>query len=535
MILTLMWLIPVLGMVVVMLIPKRNENAIKYVSIIITAIPLILAIVIFANFDRSMKDFQYVQRATWIESLNVQYYVGIDGISVWMVILTAIIGFFGAIASWGIGRDWAVGKSIKAFFALYLLLEAGMMGFFCALDFILFFVFWEITLLPMYFLIGVWGAPPRKQGKITRGGPYAAMKFFLYTLFGSVFMLLAILAVYFYGDTPNSFDMTTARLGASALGTAVWLGFFLGFAIKVPIFPFHTWLPDAHVDAPTPISVILAGVLLKMGGYGLIRVNLEVLPDVSATKFCGYFLAILGVINIIYGAFCAMAQRDFKRLVAYSSIGHMGFVLLGIASLTEVGINGAIFQMVSHGLLSGMLFILAGVIYDRAHHRFIRYPDDPDMLTQLHIDRSLVGKLGFGGLALKMPIYTGIVSLAFFGSLGLPGMSGFIGEVLALIGAFSRYRVLAIISVLGIVVGAAYFLWTLQRMFLGKLNPRYDRDSDEYDEEYDKHLKDINGRELVTLIPLAVLVILFGVYPAIVLNMFNVSVTGLVETLAKFL
>ena len=522
MILTLMWLIPVLGMIVVMLIPKRNENTIKYVAVLITAIPLILAIAIFFNFDRSEAGFQYVQKATWIESLNIQYSVGIDGISVWMVILTAIIGFFGAIASWGVARDWAVGKSVKAFFALYLLLEAGMMGFFCSLDFILFFVFWEITLLPMYFLIGVWGAPARKEGKITRGGAYAAIKFFLYTLFGSVLMLLAILAVYFYGTPAGSFDMTTVKF-AGVGGTAVWLGFFIGFAIKVPIFPFHTWLPDAHVDAPTPISVVLAGVLLKMGGYGLIRVNLEVLPQVSATKFCGYFLAILGVINIIYGAFCAMAQRDFKRLVAYSSIGHMGFVLLGIASKTEVGINGAIFQMVSHGLLSGMLFLLAGVIYDRAHHRFIRYPDDPDMLTQLHIDRSLVGKLGFGGLALKMPIYTGIVSLAFFGSLGLPGMSGFIGEALALIGAFSAYRVLAIISVLGIVVGAAYFLWTLQRMFLGKLNPRYDPDDDAYDEEYDKYLKEVNGRELVTLIPLGILVILLGVYPAIALNMFKAS------------
>jgi len=418
-----------------------------------------------------------------------------------------------------------------------------LIGFFCALDFIVFFIFWEVTLLPMYFLISVWGAPPRREGKIVRGGSYAAMKFFLYTLFGSVFMLLAILAVYFAWTDPvtgaHSFDMTKVRMGTGAVAMAAWFGFYLGFAIKVPVFPFHTWLPDAHVDAPTPISVILAGALLKMGGYGLIRVNLQVLPGVSAMKFFGYFLATLGVINIIYGAFCAMAQRDFKKLVAYSSIGHMGFVLLGIASLSDAGINGAVFQMVSHGLLSGMLFLIAGVIYDRAHHRFIVYPKDKEMLEQLHLQPQLAGKMGFGGLGLKMPIYTGIVSLAFFGSLGLPGMSGFIGEMLSLFGAFGKtepfnLQPLAIISVLGVVIGAAYFLWTLQRMFLGKLNPRYDKESEEYDEEYDKRLTRINGREMLTLIPLTILVIVLGIFPAIALNMFRASVSGLVATLAKF-
>jgi NADH-quinone oxidoreductase subunit M len=457
--------------------------------------------------------------------------MGIDGISVWMVLLTAVLGFIGALASWGVSRDWAVGKSVKVYYVLYLLLEAGLIGFFCALDFIVFFVFWELTLLPMYFLIGVWGTEPRKEGKIVRGGPYAAIKFFLYTLFGSVLMLLAILALYFRGTPANSFDITAVRLiGTSAFPLAVWFGFFISFAIKVPIFPFHTWLPDAHVEAPTPISVILAGVLLKMGGYGIIRVNLPILPD--ATKYLGTFLAILGVINIIYGALCAMAQTDLKRLVAYSSIGHMGFVLLGIASFSDVGINGAIFQMLSHGLLSGMLFLIVGVIYDRVHHRFIVYPKDKELMREWHLDPSLAGKPAFGGLGLKVPVYTGIVSLAFFGSLGLPGLSGFIGEALSLLGAFGKYQVLAMISVLGIIIGAAYFLWTIQRMFLGKLNPRYDKDAggEEYDEEYDHHLTEINGRELAALIPLGVLVIVLGIYPSMALNMIKDSVTLLLNT-----
>jgi NADH-quinone oxidoreductase subunit M len=522
--LTLMWAIPILGMVLLMLIPNRNELMIKWVAVLITAIPLILAIVIFLNFARSSQGYQYAGRVPWINAFNIHYAMGIDGISVWMVLLTALLGFIGAIASWGVSRDWAVGKSVKIYYVLYLLLEAGLIGFFCALDFIVFFVFWELTLLPMYFLIGVWGTEPRKEGKIVRGGPYAAIKFFLYTLFGSVLMLLAILAVYF-NSNPHSFDITTVRMmGTGPLAVLVWFGFFIGFAIKVPIFPFHTWLPDAHVEAPTPISVILAGVLLKMGGYGIIRVNLPILPE--ATKYLGTFLAILGVINIIYGALCAMAQTDLKRLVAYSSIGHMGFVLLGIASFSDAGINGAIFQMLSHGLLSGMLFLIVGVIYDRVHHRFIVYPKDKELMREWHLDPSLAGKPAFGGLGLKVPVYTGIVSLAFFGSLGLPGLSGFIGEALSLLGAFGTYKVLAIISVLGIVIGAAYFLWTIQRMFLGKLNPRYDRDAggEEYDEDYDSHLTEINGRELATLIPLGVLVIVLGVYPAMALNMIKESV-----------
>ena len=500
-VLTLMWLIPIVGAVLILLVPKAQTRSIKVLAALITGVTLLLAIWIFVDFDRSSSQMQYQDGpAAWIPAFNIYYHLGIDGISVWMVLLTALLGFVATFASWGIQ------KAEKAYYALYLLLIGGLCGVFSALDFILFYIFWEVTLLPMYFLIGVWGGPRRE---------YAAIKFFLYTLLGSVLMLLAILAMYFTSD-PHTFNIlelqaTGQGMGVSLLAKLVWFGFFLGFAVKVPIFPFHTWLPDAHVEAPTPISVILAGVLLKMGTYGLVRINLPILPE--ATRYFGTFLAVLAVINIIYGSLCALAQKDMKKLVAYSSIGHMGFVLLGIASMTSAGLNGAIFQMLSHGLLSGMLFLIVGVIYDRAHHRYIVYPDDYE-------DPELAGKLAFGGLGIQMPIYTGVVMFAFFGSLGLPGLSGFVGEVLALLGAFNVYRTITILSVLGLVFGAAYFLWALQRMFFGTPNPRYEG------------IAEINARELVTLVPLLVLVVLLGVYPRLAIDMFSAS--HFLQNLASF-
>ena len=373
-----------------------------------------------------------------------------------------------------------------------------MIGFFCALDLFLFYVFFELTLLPMYFLIGIWGGPRRE---------YAAIKFFLYTFFGSVLMLIAMIAVYLKA---NTFDIPTlitlaAQQGHPLADTTfqIWafLGFFVGFAVKVPIFPFHTWLPDAHVEAPTAISVILAAVLLKMGTYGLIRVNFAMLPQ-GMDFFCngvgiwGNSLAMLGFINIVYGSLCALAQTDFKKLVAYSSIGHMGFVILGLAARNESGVTGAILQMLNHGVISAMLFLLVGVVYDRAHHRDIN---------------------GFGGLGSKMPIYMGITTLAFMASLGLPGLSGFVGEVLALLGAYAKFKMLTILSTIGIVVGAAYFLWTLQRVFLGTLNPKY------------AEITEINGREIATLVPLGILTIVLGIWPSIAINMFNQAVSVLVK------
>lgn len=492
--------IPLLGMIAVLLLPRESEELIKRVTLIFTLIPLALAVYLFITYNRSTAGTQYVVNVPWIDAFNIQYHIGIDGLSVTLLLLTALLGPICVIASW---RN--IEKGIKAYMALFLLLETGMLGFFAALDLFLFYVFFELTLLPMYFLIGIWGGPRRE---------YAAIKFFLYTLFGSVLMLVAMIAVYLTSGDPGArtFDIPTLIALASTEGHAlnnlnfqiwVFLGFFIGFAVKVPIFPFHTWLPDAHVEAPTAISVILAGILLKMGTYGLVRVNMAMFPlgldhFTNGIGFWGNSLALLGFINIVYGSFCALAQTDFKKLVAYSSIGHMGFVILGLAARNDPGITGAILQMFNHGVISAMLFLLVGVLYDRAHHREIN---------------------GFGGLGTKMPVYTGITTLAFMASLGLPGLSGFVGEALSLLGAYGEFKWLTILSTIGIVVGAAYFLWTLQRVFLGNLNPKYE------------DLPEINGREILTLVPLAILTILLGVWPNLAIDMFRESVTNLVSVL----
>ncbi|MAF11913.1 oxidoreductase [Candidatus Poribacteria bacterium] len=511
--LTLLWLVPIIGMALVLLAPRLLG---RVVSLIATLATLVISVLVWQQFSTTEGGTQLITRVGWIEQFSIQYHVGVDGLSMALILLTGVIAVIGVIASWNIGAETHREGTEKAYFAMYLLLVAGMYGFFVAQDLILFYVFFELTLLPMYFLIGVWGGPRRE---------YAAIKFFLYTLFGSVFMLVAILALYFQSGPESARTFSIPELAERGLGLPVtvvnwlWIGFYLGFAIKVPIFPFHTWLPDAHVEAPTPISVILAGVLLKMGTYGLVRMNVQVLGGASEKLWT--FLAVVAVVNIVYGSFCAMAQKDLKKLVAYSSVGHMGFVLLGIAARTPEGLNGAVFQMVSHGLLSGMLFLIVGVIYNRAHHRYIVYPDDPELLRLYHIDPSKAGKPGFGGLATTMPVYTGIMTVAFFGSLGLPGMSGFIGEALALMGAWRVYPVLTIISAIGILLGAAYFLWTIQRMFLGDENPEWEG------------LPDINGRELLALVPLAILVVVLGVLPWIATNLSAATVDGLqvVETM----
>ena len=500
MLLSLMIFIPLLGMVAVLLLPRESDELVKRVTLFFTLIPLALAVALFISYDRAAAGTQYVVNVPWIEAFNIQYHIGIDGLSVTLLLLTALLGPICVIASW---RN--IEKGIKAYMALFLLLETGMLGFFAALDLFLFYVFFELTLLPMYFLIGVWGGPRRE---------YAAIKFFLYTLFGSVLMLVAMIAVYLNSGAPGArtFDIPTLITLAATEGHAlnnlnfqIWafLGFFIGFAVKVPIFPFHTWLPDAHVEAPTAISVILAGILLKMGTYGLVRVNMAMFPQgmdffCNGTGTWGNSLALLGFINIVYGSFCALAQTDFKKLVAYSSIGHMGFVILGLAARNTEGITGAILQMFNHGVISGMLFLLVGVLYDRAHHREIN---------------------GFGGLGAKMPVYTGITTLAFMASLGLPGLSGFVGEALSLLGAYDKFKMLTILSTIGIVVGAAYFLWTLQRVFLGTLNPKYEA------------LPEINGREILTLAPLGILTIVLGIWPNFAIDMFRESVTNLVNVL----
>ena len=493
--LTLIIFLPAAGAGVVALLPRNNPNLVRCFTLGVTGIVLAIAVSLFPQFDRGMiginqpDTFQFIEKGAWIPAFNINYYVGVDGLSFPMVLLTALLCFLCIPASWGITRG------VKGYHAMFLLLETGMMGTFVALDFFLFYVFWEIMLLPMYFLIGIWGGPRRV---------YAAIKFFIYTLIGSVLMLIVMLVFYFNVQDPitgeHTFNMLTMmdqanHIGIMNIGTVrvlLWFGLYIGFAIKVPIFPFHTWLPDAHVEAPTAVSVILAGILLKMGAYGLLRISYPILPD--ATRALAWFLAMMGMINIIYGAFCAMAQKDLKKLVAYSSISHMGFVMLGMSALTDAGMNGAVFQMFNHGTITAMLFLLVGVIYDRAHHRDIS---------------------GFGGLANVMPRYLGIFSFAFFASLGLPGLSGFISEVMVLVGAFPVWRTFTIISVFGIIITAAYLLWTLQRIFFGATNPKYEG------------IADINARELFTLVPLAVIILFLGIWPHPVLNLMNTSMSYL--------
>lgn len=475
---------PLIGMAVILLAPSKAKTFIKQVALLATLPPLVIGIRLLTMYDPA-GGMQFMVKVPWIESFNIFYFMGLDGLSVPLVFLTVLLCPICILASWNID------DRAKGYFSLFLLLETGMLGTFCSLDFFLFYVFWELMLLPMYFLIGIWGGPRRE---------YAAIKFFLYTLFGSVFLFIAMIVFYLY--TNGSFDLTTLGqqiaaselAGATTLKAWLFVAMYVAFAIKIPAFPFHTWLPDAHVEAPTAISVILAGVLLKMGTYGILRIAYPLLPD-QALAFA-YPIAIIAFINIFYGALCAMAQSDLKKLVAYSSISHMGYVMLGMAAMTETGMNGAVLQMFNHGTITAMLFLLVGVIYDRAHHR--------------NID-------GFGGLAQNMPVYAAMTCLAFFAALGLPGFSGFISEALVFIGAFPAFKWITILSTSGIVIGAAYLLWTYQRVFLGPLNEKYE------------WLPDMNLREKVTLVPLAIIVIVTGIFPAIVIRFFNPTVQQLVQ------
>jgi len=483
-ILTFLTFVPLTGMIAVMLLKKESIGAIRWTAAFFSFVPLVASIFMVANYDYSTSAMQFIERYTWFPQVNIQYFMGADGLSVPMLFLTALLSFVSIIASFGI-KD-----RVKEYFAWFLLLEVGMMGVFCALDFFLFYIFWEIMLVPMYFLIGVWGGPRRE---------YAAIKFFLYTLFGSVFMLVAILALYFQTGTLNMMELISQHEYARNFQLWVFAAFFIAFAIKVPVWPFHTWLPDAHVEAPTAVSVILAGILLKMGTYGLLRVSFPMFPE--AAKAYAIPIAVLGLIGIIYGALVSMAQKDLKKLVAYSSVSHMGFCMLGMAAITTVGISGCLFQMFSHGVITGALFLLVGVIYDRAHTREIA---------------------AFGGLGAKLPVYYGIFALFGMASLGLPSMSGFWAEFMVFVGSFESIFIpkwIVIASIVGVLLAAAYILRMIQSIFLGQFNTRWDS------------LTDINGREIFTVAPLAAFTILIGVLP----NSLNVFLRATVENLVKII
>jgi NADH-quinone oxidoreductase subunit M len=476
-----------------MLLPKEAKNAIRWTSVIFSLVPLGLSFWLtwdyFFNYSGSAAFVYQFGPYDWIPILNIQYYLGADGISIPLLALTGLLSTISLIASFGIENR------VKEYFAFFLMLEAGMMGVFAALDFFLFYVFWEVMLVPMYFLIGIWGGPQKE---------YAAIKFFLYTLFGSIFMLVSILILYFVHE-PHTLNIVELVQSGSMLPYGLqmlcFIFFFVAFAIKVPTWPFHTWLPDAHVQAPTAVSVILAGVLLKMGTYGMLRISWPMFPE--AVRSLSFWIGVIGAIGIIYGALVSLAQTDLKKLVAYSSVSHMGYCMLALAAVSSTqAIAGCMFQMISHGLITGALFLLVGVIYDRAHTREIA---------------------AFGGLGVKLPIYTGLMVFFSMASLGLPGMSGFISEFMIFVGAFGALnKWLVGISVLGVVFGAAYILRMVQRVFLGEFNM-----------ERWGGLTDIKARELVTVVPLVILTLWIGIYPKPVSMLMNATLENLVQLMAR--
>ena len=492
--LSLITFLPLIAAILVLLLPKDNAKLIRTVATCAAGITFILSVQMLLQMDRSAVSMQLIEKFPWIPAFNVQYQVGIDGLSAPLIVLTTFLTFLSVLASFGIE------SRIKEYFFWFLMLETGMLGVFIALDFFLFYIFWEVMLIPMYFLIGIWGGPKKE---------YAAIKFFLYTLFGSIFMLVAILAIYFH-STPHTFDILyLTQNNAQFTGKFAVIAFlflFIAFAIKIPVFPFHTWLPLAHVEAPTAVSVILAGVLLKLGTYGLMRIAFPIFPQ-AALSFA-IPMMFLGFINIVYGAGVAMAQHDMKKMVAYSSINHMGYALIGLSAFTVTGFDGALLQMINHGIITGSLFLLIGVLYDRAHTRDLNV---------------------FGGLGARMPVYTGFTMLACMASLGLPGLSGFISEFLCFMGAFSSndgtrllgvfplFKLLTGLSVVGVLITAIFFLKLIQKVFTGPLNPKW------------QDLKDMSFRELCTVVPLGILTIALGIWPGFLLSWIDGTLSHLVN------
>src|SRR5215467_14485299 len=484
--LTLVTFLPAIGAVVVLLLPRRQEGVTKLVALGTTVVTFVVSLPVYFRFDPSSADYQFVEQRGWIPSLGVTYHLGVDGISVLLVLLTTFLMPLVLLSSWtSVERRW------KEFAITMLLLETGMLGVFVALDLFLFYIFWEAMLIPMYLVIGIWGGPNRV---------YAAVKFVLYTLVGSLLMLVAILALYFQHGAATgvfTYDLPVIARWVVPGGRAqnlMFLAFALAFAVKVPMWPFHTWLPDAHTEAPTPGSVILAGVLLKMGTYGFLRFCLPLFPQATMT-FAPWMFA-LAVIGIIYGAWVSTVQADMKKLVAYSSVSHLGFVVLGLFTLNPQGMVGAIVQMVNHGLSTGALFLIVGMLYERRHTRLISE---------------------FGGLWKVVPALSVLFLVVTFSSIGLPGLNGFVGEFLILVGAFQVSRPLAVLATSGIIFAAVYLLWMYQRVIFGEVT-----------NEANRRLPDLSIREWVILVPVLACIVWIGVYPASFTGKTEASVQALI-------
>ena len=479
--LSLIMFTPLAGAVILLFVNKHSEDTIRWTANVFAGLGFLVSLPLWFGFDTVDPGWQFVERAAWIPSIGAEYFLGVDGFSALLVLLATLMGVIAVLSSWT-----AITERVKEYYIFLLVLQTGMIGAFVSLDFLLFFVFWEVMLVPMYFLIGIWGSDNRL---------YSAIKFFLFTLVGSVVMLLGILAVYFYNHEVTevyTFDITQFHALDMPFDLQWWvfIAFFLGFAVKVPMFPFHTWLPDAHTDAPTAGSVILAAVLLKMGTYGFIRFSLPILPE--ATRAFVPWVVALSIIGIIYGALVAMAQRDWKRLVAYSSVSHMGMVMLGMFALTPVGITGSIVQQINHGISTGALFLLVGVVYERRHTREIAE---------------------YGGLSKIMPAYAAVFLIMTMSSIGLPTLNGFIGEVLILQGIFVVNKWWAAFAATGIVLGAAYMLWLYQRTMFGTVdNPK------------NENLPDLSIREWATFVPLIILAVWIGLYPKPFIDRLDTSV-----------
>lgn len=488
-ILTLVTFAPLLGVLVILVLPRGRHKAIRSVALIASLVTFIISILMLLQFDRANGDLQMVARANWFQlaGVEIEYFIGVDGLSILLVLLTTFLTPIAILSTWK-----AIQERVKEFMIFFLLLEIGMVGVFLSLDLFLFYVFWEFTLVPMYFLIGIWGGERRI---------YAAIKFFLYTMAGSILMLLAILWLGLEFDTFAVPDLIAAGNIPGGIQTWLFLAFAAAFAIKVPMWPLHSWLPDAHVEAPTAGSVILAGVLLKMGTYGFLRFNIPLFPD-AAVQFAPW-MALLAVIGILYGAAVSYAQKDVKKLVAYSSVSHLGFVMLGLFALNPQGIQGGILQMVNHGLSTGALFLLVGMIYERRHTR--------------EMD-------AFGGLWKIMPVYGALTLIVTLSSMGLPGLNGFVGEFTILLGSFGSdaigSQLYAGFAAAGVILAAIYMLYMFQKLFLGPV-----------DKEENKSLKDLDWREIAVLVPIILLIFWIGLYPKPFFELISPAVDNVMATL----